>query len=454
VALIIITAAAPVAWAQDPSSSTTTAPGASSTTTTTVPGASSTTTTTAKPGGSPPTTTTVPPVVLPPATIPPELADDPRAPVLLDPGGGDGGEVPFMQPIFDPGRNQILQAKVLEIQAEIQAKQLRLADIGARLLAQQDVVDALVTDLDDLGQRAKRNVDDAASAEEKLRDHTVEAFISGSTEDRMSLVRTGDPVELGVAREMLGSVVDSDGKVLDRHREAQAKLTDDQQLLAAELVAARESLTGLIDEFSTLLHETMEASDALRAYQNGSQVYVEGFVFPVQGPTEFIDSWGYPRMTGTSSAHWHQGADLFADRGTPLVAAESGVIQRLGQASLGGNKLWVKGDSGTEYYYAHLTAFAAGMADGVRVNGGDVVGYVGDTGNARGTPPHLHFEVHPNGGEAVNPYPLLKAAYGTQSMVKIVPNPPVTVPPPVAPAPVPAPVAPAAAPTTVPAPAG
>jgi len=75
---------------------------------------------------------------------------------------------------------------------------------------------------------------------------------------------------------------------------------------------------------------------------------------------------------------------------------------------LGGTKLWLVGASGTRYYYAHLSAFAEGVTEGKVVTAGDVVGFVGNTGNAATTPAHLHFEVHANGGPAVNPYPLLK----------------------------------------------
>src|SRR3546814_21191441 len=81
---------------------------------------------------------------------------------------------------------------------------------------------------------------------------------------------------------------------------------------------------------------------------------------------------------------------------------------RMGSDGIGGTKIWGKGESGTYYYYAHLSAFAEGMHDGKRVEPGEVIGFVGDTGNGRGGPPHLHFQIHPDGGAPVNPYPLLK----------------------------------------------
>lgn len=96
---------------------------------------------------------------------------------------------------------------------------------------------------------------------------------------------------------------------------------------------------------------------------------------------------------------------MLAPTGTPLVAVVSGSVQ-FKQTSLGGNSVWLNGNNGTRYFYAHLNGFE-GSSRGVAQ--GEVIGYVGDTGNARGTP-HLHFEVHPGGGAAVNPYPYVRRA--------------------------------------------
>lgn len=133
-----------------------------------------------------------------------------------------------------------------------------------------------------------------------------------------------------------------------------------------------------------------------------------GFAFPVRAPYSYSDSYGAPRMEGTSYYHRHEGTDIFALSGTPVLAVVDGVIEKVGTASLGGIKLWLRspGDNWT-YYYAHLSGYAGGIANGVRVKKGDVLGYVGNTGNARGTPPHLHFETHVPGGSPTNPYPIL-----------------------------------------------
>lgn len=128
---------------------------------------------------------------------------------------------------------------------------------------------------------------------------------------------------------------------------------------------------------------------------------------PIGQPHNFSDTWGAPRSGGRS----HKGVDIFADEGIPLYAYTSGTL-RLTSSNLGGVSLWVNSDTGDEYYYAHLSAYADGIATGTRVNVGDLVGYTGKTGNARTTPAHLHWEVHPGGGDAVNPTPYARAACG------------------------------------------
>jgi murein DD-endopeptidase MepM/ murein hydrolase activator NlpD len=129
---------------------------------------------------------------------------------------------------------------------------------------------------------------------------------------------------------------------------------------------------------------------------------VGGRVCPVGTPHGFTDTWGAPRSGG----RWHQGVDMFAAYGTPLYAVEDGTI-RTSDNALGGVSVHLTGASGDAYYYAHMSTRT--VVTGQRVRTGDVIGAVGDTGNARSTPPHLHFQYHPGGGGAVNPTPLATA---------------------------------------------
>jgi len=133
----------------------------------------------------------------------------------------------------------------------------------------------------------------------------------------------------------------------------------------------------------------------------------QGYVFPVVGGTssDFSADYGNPR----ADTGWHHGTDIFAASGTPLVAVADGTLSKVGVNHLGGNRLWLADDRGTAYYYAHLSAYAPGMTDGVRVRAGQVIGFVGNTGDAISTPPHLHFEIHPGDGDSVDPYPYLMA---------------------------------------------
>lgn len=130
------------------------------------------------------------------------------------------------------------------------------------------------------------------------------------------------------------------------------------------------------------------------------EVYLDAILCPMNG-SAYGDSWGAPRSGGRS----HEGVDMLAPMGTPIYAVVSGSVN-FRQNRLGGNAVSLVGDNGNRYYYAHLASYEGASR---RVNQGDVIGYNGDTGNATGTP-HLHFEIHPGGGLAVNPTPSVRAA--------------------------------------------
>lgn len=126
----------------------------------------------------------------------------------------------------------------------------------------------------------------------------------------------------------------------------------------------------------------------------------DGWVCPVNGPVAFGDTWGAARSGGRT----HQGVDMIGSRGLPILAVVDGFVQQKTN-ELGGNVVWLTGADGNKYYYAHLDGWEASGA----VTAGTVIGYLGQTGNARFSVAHLHFEIHPGGGAAVNPYPTVRA---------------------------------------------
>jgi murein DD-endopeptidase MepM/ murein hydrolase activator NlpD len=114
------------------------------------------------------------------------------------------------------------------------------------------------------------------------------------------------------------------------------------------------------------------------------------------------NTWGAKRSAGRK----HEGQDMFAPRGTPVYSAAKGIVLRIGDAGIGGKSVSVLGSGGRMFYYAHLSAYAEGLRIGDDVTPDSLLGYVGNTGNARATSPHLHFGVYSAGG-AFNPLPLL-----------------------------------------------
>jgi murein DD-endopeptidase MepM/ murein hydrolase activator NlpD len=115
----------------------------------------------------------------------------------------------------------------------------------------------------------------------------------------------------------------------------------------------------------------------------------------VYGLASFADTFGADRPD--VSGGWHHGDDLFAPLGTPVLAVAHGVVFSVGWEKVGGWRLWLRDDVGNEFYYAHLSAYSSLAVNGAIVNAGDVLGFVGSSGDAEGTPYHLHFEIHPVG---------------------------------------------------------
>jgi murein DD-endopeptidase MepM/ murein hydrolase activator NlpD len=120
-------------------------------------------------------------------------------------------------------------------------------------------------------------------------------------------------------------------------------------------------------------------------------LHAGGYVFPLAEAIPFADTFGAAR----SDVSWHHGVDLFAPQGTPVHAVARGVLFSVGWQRLGGRRLWFRDAAGNEFYYAHLDRYAPSARDGARVRAGEVIAFVGNSGDAESTPPHLHFEIHP-----------------------------------------------------------
>jgi murein DD-endopeptidase MepM/ murein hydrolase activator NlpD len=139
----------------------------------------------------------------------------------------------------------------------------------------------------------------------------------------------------------------------------------------------------------------------------------DGLLLPVEGiaPTQLVDTFNASRSGGRS----HNALDIMAPRGSLVVSAADGVVERLHHSSLGGTTAYVRSDDGAwVYYYAHLDSYAPGLAEGQQLRRGDPIGRVGSTGNAQAAWPHLHFAVYRMAagqrwyqGQAIDPYPLL-----------------------------------------------
>src|SRR5687768_5815873 len=152
------------------------------------------------------------------------------------------------------------------------------------------------------------------------------------------------------------------------------------------------------------------ASDALVFYARIAKLYSQEpdtrLAMPLEevSKKQIADTWHAPRGTGRR----HEGQDIFAPRGTPVLSATNGYVLRIGENSLGGQTVSVISSGGRIYYYAHLDSYAPGLEEGDPVSTRSVLGFVGTTGNAQGTPPHLHFGVYTFGfGNAINPLPMI-----------------------------------------------
>jgi len=333
------------------------------------------------------------------------------------------------------------KAEISELGRDIAALDIR---VGQAMEASNLAIDRLEAAQDSLATTrgelsgARRDLE---RSRQLLSDRVVALYVNSPPSFVELLLSTGSLTEAQQAGDLLDQVARGDAGVVEGVRRRRARLEGLEELQADaesvrrhELAAAEDrkvELTVLLSErrkvladahaeLTRLVKEDRERRARLAALAAARGAYLTSmpvvggatlagalpagdYLFPVAGPATFTNDWGYARPGGRS----HQGIDLFATKGTPVVAVADGSLFNVGFNGLGGWRLWVRDTSGNGFYYAHLSAYSPVAVEGASVTRGTVLGYVGDSGDAQGTSPHLHFEIHPGGGGPVPPYPIV-----------------------------------------------
>jgi murein DD-endopeptidase MepM/ murein hydrolase activator NlpD len=250
--------------------------------------------------------------------------------------------------------------------------------------------------------------DELARARRALSGHVSSLYKAGGTRPLSGIL--GSSAEVVVSRVEFETILQegqvaavADAKVAydsyeDAIREVKAAM------VAMDKLEKRSRAT--VAKLTRTFEKAKQVADKLAGFNQTHLVNGRWTSCPVSKPFSFVDSWGAARSGGRS----HKGTDIMNPMRNRVHAIVDGVISRQSTSSLGGIGLYLQGDDGNEYYYAHLDSYASRV--GQRVKAGELIAYNGQTGNARWTAPHVHFEVHPGGGAPVNPYPYVKAACG------------------------------------------
>ena len=291
------------------------------------------------------------------------------------------------------------KARQRELQAQLAKATLELADLEN----QQAWAD---TNLQAAQGRLVRARADLLGAEQRLYDHLSDLYMAGGTSPISSILASDGNVIDRVEFEeiMLDQQVDSfaEAQVARDSYQRAVRLVRSASARSAQ-VRARSRAT--VARLTSAFQAAKQVVDKLAGFNKTVLYRGRFYSCPVSPPYSFTDTWGAPRSGGRT----HKGVDIMNPYGNKLHAVVDGKISRFSNSSLGGTSLYIQGVDGDEYYYAHLSAYAAGIHPGVPVKAGQLVGYNGNTGDAAGGAPHLHFEFHPGGGPAVNPTPVARA---------------------------------------------
>lgn len=388
-------------------------------TTTVDPSASSTTTTSIDPDATTSTSTSTTTTVDPASTTSVPIVENPFDDATPEPVPNPGFKPTLPAINVAPVRNITLENLLFKLTAE---QRKAVAKAQAEADRAQELVGAATIELDELDSRQNSLRTELVVLERKveeskaiIRERGLRVYSGANVAELDALLRSEDSSALARRLELLRQAQRLESVVMKGFEAEQDRVEDTINELDDLSAAKRAELEKVIENERLLNEALIKIQASFDAASQGLAIAVNGWVFPVQPPFSFVDTFGAPRMFGTKYAHSHQGIDIFAPSGAPLRAVSRGVIARKGQAVLGGNKLWLVAADGTQYYYAHLSAFVEGVDDGTVVEAGQVIGFVGNTGNAITTPAHLHFEIHPGGGPAINPFPTLDAVRRSDS---------------------------------------
>jgi peptidoglycan LD-endopeptidase LytH len=250
--------------------------------------------------------------------------------------------------------------------------------------------------------------DDLAKARRALSGHVSSLYKAGGTRPLSGIL--GSSAEVVVSRVEFETIL-QEGQV---DAVADAKIAYDSYEAAIKDVKAAMTQTSRLEaqskatvaKLTRTFEKAKQVTDKLAGFNQTHLVNGRWESCPVSKPYSYVDSWGAARSGGRT----HKGTDIMNPLGNKVHAIVDGVVSRQTYSSLGGVSLYLRGDDGNEYYYAHLMRYVSRV--GQRVKAGELIAINGQTGNARYTAPHVHFEVHPGGGAPVNPYPYVKAACG------------------------------------------
>jgi murein DD-endopeptidase MepM/ murein hydrolase activator NlpD len=305
--------------------------------------------------------------------------------------------------------------------------QSRANEAAARFARASSDLARVESQLAALEARAKTNQETVDALQQQVKGVAINAYLRGGTDT--ALVFNSDIGKVARGQAMARYVALGNTESLDAYRAARQDLVAGRQATNAQLASRRTAADALrkkkadayreLDQLAKVERDYLAKVDAERraaqarqaasnkASRSLSAAAVDGpvgviasgaWICPVQGPHAFSNDYGQPRPGGRT----HQGNDILAARGTPIVANVAGDVAR-NESGRGGLSYFLHGVDGNTYFGAHMSGYAATG----QVAAGTVIGYVGDTGDARGTP-HLHFEIHPGGGGPVNPYATLR----------------------------------------------